>query len=77
MKIITAYDHKSHDLSFIYLALMPIGSSPQESDWKPAYRDIINGQRVVWIIDEWNRRSVLWLRDRTGERRVKIILERR
>lgn len=75
-KIIIPYNHESADLGFIYLAVTSGRTPPAENDWIPAYRDIVDGERVVWvkIPDEVIQQSgfqSVWLSDRNGPRRIK------
>lgn len=63
------YEHDSADLSSIYLAVTdrPV---PAPDSWKPAFRDVIDGRKVVWAhFDEHGgRRANVWVRDKNGTR---------
>lgn len=68
-KVVVAYEHDSADLQTICLAVVPRGARPGPDSWRPAYRDTIDGQRVVWVRADLD--GVVWLRDRAGERQVR------
>lgn len=68
-KVTVPYDHNPADLATVYLAVTPRGSRPSEDAWRPALRDTVGGQRVVWARFE-EPPGVVWLRDRDGERQV-------
>lgn len=70
MKVTVAYEHDPADLSTIYLAVVPRGARPGPDSWRPAYRDTVGGQRVVWARFEHNTGEV-WVRDWAGERQVR------
>lgn len=69
-KVTVAYEHDPADLSAIYLAVCKT-KQPAEDDWRPALRDTVDGQRVVWarfpgatgVVD-------VWIADRDGTRQV-------
>lgn len=67
---ITRYDHDQLGLSTIHLAVVTPGASPTEDQWIPAYRDMIDGQSVVWIRSRIEVGD-LWIKDQTGTRRAK------
>ncbi|MEV0968524.1 hypothetical protein [Microtetraspora glauca] len=70
MKLTVSYEHDPADLSTIYLAVVPRGVRPSASSWRPALRDTVAGQRVVWI-RVTDVSGVVWLRDRDGERQAQ------
>jgi hypothetical protein len=63
------YDHDSADLSAIYLAVTD-RPAPSPDSWVPAFRDTVDGKRVVWAeFDERGGRRVnVWVRDKNGTR---------
>jgi hypothetical protein len=66
-KLIVPYEHDSADLSQIWLAVSH--GTPGAGDWKPALRDTIDGQRVVWVKFPGQLPSGnVWVRDRAGAR---------
>jgi len=67
-KVIVKLEHDPSDLRQIWLAFSP--GPPQESDWVPALRDTIDGQRVVWAKYPEGTTGNLWVKDRDGVRRV-------
>lgn len=69
IKIMVAYEHNPTDFATISLAVTPLGASPGPDSWKPAYRDTVDGRRVVWARFEAD--GTVWLRDRDGERQVR------
>ncbi|GIH69431.1 hypothetical protein [Sphaerimonospora thailandensis] len=69
MKIIVQYEHDPADLATIYLAVAPRGARPADGDWQPAYRDTVNGRRVIWIRADTD--GVVWVRDAAGERQAQ------
>jgi hypothetical protein len=71
-KVLVAYEHDPADLATVYLAVTPRGSLPSEGAWRPALRDTVNGQRVVWARFE-TADGIVWLRDRDGERQVRPV----
>lgn len=64
------YEHDPADLHDIQLAVVAGHVVPGEADWQSAYRDTIAGQRCVWAVVEVPARPVVWLKDRSGPRRV-------
>jgi len=73
IKITVAYEHNPTDFAAISLAVTPLGASPGPDSWKPAYRDIVGGRRIVWARFD-SEPGIVWLRDREGERQVKRLL---
>ena len=71
-KVIVPYQHRSDDLSLIEIGLSE-GGTPD--DWRPALRDIYQGERVVWarFPGRDGRRVTVWLRDQHSARRVDTI----
>ena len=66
-KLIVPFDHDPADHSAIYLAAQDIAApATQHLDWQPAYRDTIDGQKVVWIRLERSGFINAWLRTRNG-----------
>lgn len=69
-KVQVDYNHNPADHSTIYLAVSS-SAQPGKNTWKPAYRDTVNGKRVVWArFPSTGRTLSVWLRDRDGDRRV-------
>ena len=69
-----AYQHDPADLSTVELAVSR--REPAEGDWRPAFRDTVDGQRVVCIRAEVGRSDRVWLRDSAGARRVYQVGQR-
>lgn len=70
IKVSVPYEHEVRNLSTIYLAITT-GSRPSKDGWRPAYRDTVDGVRVVWArFPTQGRRVTVWLRDRNGERAI-------
>lgn len=70
-KVVVPFYHDSADLSNIYIAVISHADqrSPKESEWKPAYRDVVNGQRVVWAkFDLDNSFYMVWVRHKNQDR---------
>ena len=73
-KIVADYDWDPHTTATVDLALTSASKQPGDGEWRPALRDTIAGQRVVWARFEPRRgRQVLWVRDRAGARRLKTL----
>jgi hypothetical protein len=73
-KLQVPYDWDPELTDLIELAITPPTREPVETDWQPAYRDTVNGTRVVWIRPEPQGAKVLvWLRDRNGVRQHMMI----
>lgn len=69
-KVIVDYEHDSANLMPIYLAAtsQPV---PAFDAWQPAYRDTIDGRRVVWVkFDDLPAIFHVWLRDADGDRKI-------
>lgn len=71
-KVTVAYEHDPADLATVYLAVTGRGARPGEDSWRPALRDTVRGQRVVWARFE-AAADVVWLRDRDGARQVRPV----
>jgi len=71
VKVTVPHAHDSSDLRPIYLSVAR--REPVRSEWKPAYRDTVNGQLVVWArFDEQPAKGVdVWVRDGEGTRRAR------
>jgi hypothetical protein len=67
-KVTVPYDHDPESLATIYLG---ISASAREAPtkWRPAYRDTVDGQRVVWA--RFKESGQVWIRDDGGERLVR------
>jgi hypothetical protein len=74
VKLIANYHHDPANLQPIYLAVTT-SRTPTADSWKPAFRDTIGGQRVVWakFPERGGGKVNLWLRDSTGDRLVKTV----
>lgn len=74
-KVSVPYEHHSADLSPIYLAVTSttVRTAPSSQAWHAAYRDTIDGKRVVWSRFPSSGRMVnVWLKDKNGERKVAV-----
>lgn len=73
VKVIVPLALDSSDLRPVYLATSR--REPTQADWKPALRDTINGQTVVWArFDEAPARGAeVWVRDGYGDRKVRTL----
>lgn len=73
-KLMVNYQHDSVNLQTIYLAVTT-SRKPSSDSWKPAFRDTVNGTRVVWakFPERGGSKVNLWLRDSTGERLVSTV----
>lgn len=70
MKVTINYDHDPADLTLVEIAVRK--GKPTEADWKPALRDTVDGQRVVWArFDDLPGDAQVWLRDGAETRRVR------
>lgn len=69
-KVIVPYATSPHDLSTVYLAVCT--RTPRVADWRPAYRDVVDGQPVVWVRSPHAGLAGMrvWLHDSAGVRRV-------
>jgi hypothetical protein len=70
-RVVVLYDHQERDTQIIFLAVTS-RNRPTENEWRPAFRDVINGQRVVWARFPTTSGAV-WLRDRQGIRQTGMI----
>lgn len=69
-KVQVPYEHKTTDFSPIYLALST-STQPGKTAWTPAYRDTVDGQRVIWArFPTLGRMVSVWVRDKDGDRKV-------
>jgi hypothetical protein len=69
MKIVVPYNHDPADFDLIEIAVSQTRSEKEPLEgWIAAYRDTINGQRVVWA--RFDHEGIVWVRDRNGSRRV-------
>lgn len=58
----------------VELAITPPNREPEETDWKPAFRDTVNGTRVVWLrLEPLGGKVLVWVRDRNGVSRRQMI----
>lgn len=70
-KVVVPYEHDSADLRPIFLALSR--REPLEREWRPALRDTIRGQLVVWARFDTppaSRGAEVWVRDSAGARQI-------
>ena len=74
IKLTVNYPHDPANLQTIYLAVTT-SNTPAPDSWKPAYRDTIGGQRVVWaqFPKRGGTKVNLWLRDSKGDRLVNAV----
>jgi hypothetical protein len=73
-KVQIPYDWDPELTDQIELAVTPPNREPEETDWKPAYRDTVNGVRVVFVrLEPLGSKVLVWLRDRTGVHRLAMI----
>ena len=68
-KVVFPYEHDANNLNQIWMAVS-VGL-PEEGQWRAAYRDTINGQRVIWIKYDTVPAGHLWVRDGSGARRYE------
>jgi hypothetical protein len=73
MKVSVPYDHDPADHQTIFMAVLPVRQEPSAKDWKPVFRDMAQGRKVVWIKANVDSGWVVWLRDKTGVREVTPI----
>lgn len=72
-KITVPYEHNPADLQAIHIAITATGH-PAKDAWLPAYRDTVNGRRVIWVrVPEQNRTVSVWVRDNDGARQVDTV----
>jgi len=62
------YEHNSADLTPVYLAVSK--RKPEASEWVPAFRDTVDGTRVIQVKVEVPPDYNVWLRDGDGIRMV-------
>lgn len=67
-KVIVRYDHDPSDLTQMWMAFST--GVPQDSDWVPAFRDTINGQRVLWVKVANPPSGNVWVKGREGAQRA-------
>lgn len=75
-QVILPYEHDDSDLAQIWLAVV-IDGEPEDEDYYPAYRDTIDGQRVVWVKFPEQPQGYLWIKDSKGARRADVPFLRR
>lgn len=68
-KVVFPYEHDSNNLSQIWMAVS-VGL-PTDEQWLPAYRDVIDGRRVIWVKYATVPAGHLWVRDGSGARRYE------
>lgn len=72
MKITVPYDHDPTDLGAIQMGISQYAAEP--TAWKHAYRDTVDGQRIVWArFHNAAGKVVVWIRDRNGARIARTI----
>lgn len=73
-KLIVNYPHDPANLQTIYLAVTT-SRKPSADSWKPAFRDTVDGKRVVWakFPERGGSKANLWVRDSSGERMVSTV----
>ncbi len=62
------YVHDPADLSSIHMAV--VTKEIEESDWRPAYRDTVKGQKYVQVRHTLKKGEQVWIRDSNGIRRA-------
>jgi hypothetical protein len=73
-KVIVPYEFNPKDLQIVDLAVVGESAQPEDGDWVPAFRDTIDGNRVVWArFPEPGSRMTVWIRDRSGPRRISYV----
>lgn len=74
IKLSVPYSHDPANLQTIYLAITN-SKTPASDSWKPAYRDTVDGKRVVWakFPGRGGSKVNLWIRDTAGERMVSTV----
>jgi hypothetical protein len=73
-KVQLPYEWDPELTDLIEIAITPPNREPEETDWKPAYRDTVNGTRVIWVRSEpLGAKVLLWVRDRSGVHRQMMI----
>lgn len=69
-KLTVPYEWNPVTTSPTWLALTK-GARPSEADWLPAFRDTVDGVRVVWTrVTPAGPKMVLWLKDYAGIHRL-------
>jgi hypothetical protein len=68
-KVVFPYEHDTTNLNQIWMAVS-VGL-PAEDQWKAAFRDTRNGQRVIWVKYDTVPQGHLWVRDSDGARRYE------
>jgi hypothetical protein len=67
-KVSIPYNHDPADHATILMAVLPPRQRPTQADWRAAYRDTVDGRKVIWVkmtvSDGWS----VWVRDREGVR---------
>lgn len=73
-KLQIPYEWDPELTDMVELAVTPPNREPEETDWKPAFRDTVNGTRVVWIrLEPLHAKVLVWVRDRHGVSRRSVI----
>lgn len=74
MKVVVPYEFNPKDLQIIHLAVTVGSQQPDQNDWVPAFRDTIDGKRVVWArFPDSSTRMTVWVRDKSGSRPVSYV----
>lgn len=74
IKLSVNYPHEPSNLQPVYLAVTT-SRTPSPDSWKPAFRDTVDGKRVVWVKfqERGGTKTNLWLRDSSGDRLVQTV----
>lgn len=67
-RLIVPYEHDPADHNTIFLSAVKEDTSASTGGHVPAFRDTIDGKRVVWIDTELTGFVHVWLRDKRGTR---------
>lgn len=51
-RLVVKYEHDPADHAPIFLGVLPVEAAGEHAAMKPAFRDTIDGERVVWIDTE-------------------------
>ena len=76
IKLMVDYPHDPSNLQTIYLAITT-SRRPSPDSWKAAFRDTVNGKRVVWAKfpgRDGKTKMNLWIRDSSGDRLVQTVM---
>jgi hypothetical protein len=66
-KVIVPYRHDPADLAIIYLAVSTGRGAPTDG-WRPALRDTIDGEGVIWARFPEPATGQVWIQDGRGVR---------